>query len=137
MLVIFRTKYTREQGIMKILIVDDSRFMRKIVIRSLHQAEPPFNNLEIIEAVDGFEGLEQIKKHSPQLILSDNEMPNMTGEEMLQELQNQQNTIPILILSGSNKAHFQETMLALGAKAVLPKPFQAEDLIKLIHSTMQ
>ena len=62
---------------MKVLVVDDSKAMRMIVIRTLKQAG--INNLTTIEAASGVEGLAMVADHKPNAIFSDWNMPEMKG----------------------------------------------------------
>src|ERR1700677_494158 len=70
---------------MKILIVDDSTAMRMIVKKTLRQAG--FDGHEFTEAEDGAKALAAIKASKPDLVLSDWNMPNMTGLQLLEALQ--------------------------------------------------
>ena len=69
---------------MKILVADDSRVMRQIVIRTLRQAG--YDDHDIVEAEDGADALAKVASEQPDLVLSDWNMPNMTGIECLQAL---------------------------------------------------
>ena len=69
---------------MKILVTDDSRVMRQIVIRTLRQAG--YDDVDVVEAEDGVECLAKVASDAPDLVLSDWNMPNMTGLECLQAL---------------------------------------------------
>ena len=66
---------------MKILVADDSRVMRQIVIRTLRQAG--YDDHDIVEAEDGADALAKVSSEKPDLVLSDWNMPNMTGIECL------------------------------------------------------
>ena len=78
-----------------ILIIDDETEIRNL----LHDILSPF--YEIIEAADGNEGIEQLKHHRPDLIISDIIMPNMSGVELLNEIKKSRLTshIPVVFLS--------------------------------------
>ena len=77
---------------MKILVVDDSRVMRTIVNRTLRQAG--FEAHPVSEAEDGLVALAAIEADPPGLVLSDWNMPEMTGIELLRELRSRGNTVP-------------------------------------------
>ena len=70
---------------MKILVVDDSKAMRMIVRRALRQCEVP-GGINVVEADSGVTALEQIAAEHPDLVLSDWNMPEMTGIELLEKL---------------------------------------------------
>lgn len=113
---------------LQILIVDDSSVMRKIVERSLRQAglEP----MKVIEAGSGTEGLEILKNHSVQLILSDINMPSMDGLEFLRQIR-AQNLAPgvpvVMITTESSEEHVKQAILS-GAQGYIRKPFTAEQV---------
>lgn len=69
---------------MQVLIVDDSRAMRMIIRRTLRQAG--FEDCAAIEAANGVEALKVMENHSPDLILCDWNMPEMSGLELLTTL---------------------------------------------------
>ena len=69
---------------MTILVVDDSSVMRKIVIRSLRQAG--YGDHDVVEAEDGAQALESIRSSPPDVVLSDWNMPNMSGLELVTAL---------------------------------------------------
>jgi two-component system chemotaxis response regulator CheY len=113
---------------MRILIVDDSSVMRKIVERSLRQAglEP----MTVVEAGSGTEGLEMLKIHSVHLILSDINMPSMDGLEFLRQIraQNLAPGIPVvMITTESSEEHVKQAILS-GAQGYIRKPFTAEQV---------
>ena len=78
---------------MKVLIVDDSRAMRMIVKRTLRQAG--FSGLHVEEAGNGKEALESIEAGAPDLVLTDWNMPEMTGIELLHALQAKQISVKV------------------------------------------
>jgi two-component system chemotaxis response regulator CheY len=113
---------------LQILIVDDSSVMRKIVERSLRQAglEP----MKVVEAGSGTEGLEMLKNHTVQLILSDINMPSMDGLEFLRQIR-AQNLAPgvpvVMITTESSEEHVKQAILS-GAQGYIRKPFTAEQV---------
>jgi two-component system chemotaxis response regulator CheY len=110
------------------LIVDDSSVMRKIVERTLRQAglEP----LVVHEAGSGIEGLEVLKAHRVDLILSDINMPKMDGLEFLRQLRAQKLApgVPVvMITTESSEEHVKQAILA-GAQGYIRKPFTADQV---------
>jgi two-component system chemotaxis response regulator CheY len=109
----------------KILVVDDSRVMRQIVIRTLRQAG--YDGHEIIEAEDGQDAYNKVVTQTPDLVLSDWNMPQMTGIECLQALRSAGQTVPFGFVTSEGSAEMREQALATGALFLIAKPFTAED----------
>ncbi len=106
-----------------ILIVDDSSTMRKIISRSLRQAGLDFG--DIYEAGDGQEALVVLEKESIDIVLSDINMPNMNGIELLREKRNRPavKDIPVLMISTETGEDIIGEAKSLGAVGALKKPF--------------
>lgn len=115
----------------RILIIDDSLFQRRIISAPL-KAE----GYEVLEAVNGKDGLEKIIIEKPDLILLDILMPEKDGFEVLKELQEAQNTIPVIMLTSDVQDSTREECLKHGAKAFVNKPVKSEDLIPIIRSSL-
>lgn len=109
---------------MKILVTDDSSVMRKIVIRTIRQAG--LGKHEIIEAENGRDGLEKVKDVQPDLILSDWNMPEMTGIEFLRALRASGDSTPFCFVTSEGGDDMAELAAAAGAIGVIVKPFTAE-----------
>lgn len=113
---------------MRVLIVDDSSVMRKIVERSLRQAV--VNPMTVFEAGSGVEGLEVLSGQPVDLILSDINMPSMDGLEFLRQLRarNLADGVPVvMITTESSEEHVRQAILA-GAQGYIRKPFTAEQV---------
>ena len=109
---------------MKVVIADDSRVMRQIVLRTLRQAG--FAHHEFVEANDGVEAQALIAQHQPELVLSDWNMPNKTGIELLRALRAQGNTVPFGFVTSEGSPEMREVAAHAGAMFVIAKPFTAE-----------
>lgn len=109
---------------MKILIVDDSKAMRMIVMRTLRQAG--FGSHELIEAGDGAAALEQIKVHRPDLVMCDWNMPDVSGIEVLQTLTDQGNRVPFGFVTSEVIEDLHQQAVRLGARFFITKPFTPE-----------
>ncbi|HWQ67965.1 MAG TPA: response regulator [Methanospirillum sp.] len=113
----------------QILIIDDSLFQRRIISAPLKGG-----GYEVIEAVNGRDGLEKIIAEKPDLILLDLLMPEKDGYEVLKELQIAQNKIPVIILTSDVQDSTKEACLTLGAQAFVNKPVKSEELLPIIKS---
>jgi two-component system, chemotaxis family, chemotaxis protein CheY len=113
---------------LRVLIVDDSSVMRKIVERSLRQAGLDLG--EVLEAGNGAEALAEVNKGKFDLILSDINMPAMDGLEFLKHLANVESakgTPVVMITTEGSEARVVEA-LSVGAKGYIRKPFTPEQV---------
>jgi two-component system, chemotaxis family, chemotaxis protein CheY len=110
---------------MKVLVVDDSGVMRKIIIRSLNA----LSVTDTAEAGNGVEGLEKYAAAGPfDLVITDWNMPEMNGLQFVQTLRSQGATLPILMVTTeSEKASVLQAIQA-GVTDYLVKPFETEQL---------
>ncbi len=109
---------------MKILVTDDSRVMRQIVIRTLRQAG--YDDHEIIQAADGREALQLVGSEQPDLVLSDWNMPEMSGIECLQALRASGSQIPFGFVTSEGSPEMREKAASAGALFLIAKPFTEE-----------
>ncbi len=109
---------------MKILIADDSRVMRQIVTRTLRQAG--FDGHDLVEAADGQEALDKTTSESPDLVISDWNMPEMTGVEVLRKLRSAGNEVKFGFVTSECTPEMQQQAEAAGAAFFIVKPFTAE-----------
>jgi two-component system, chemotaxis family, chemotaxis protein CheY len=109
---------------MKIMIVDDSAAMRMIVKKTLRQAG--FEGHEICEAENGAQALAVIQSASPDLVLSDWNMPNMTGIELLEKLAASGSKIKFGFVTTGATAAMRTRATTAGAKFLIAKPFTPE-----------
>jgi two-component system chemotaxis response regulator CheY len=119
---------------MKILVADDSRAMRMIVTRTLRQAG--LGGHDIIEAEDGKQALEIAGKQSVDLILSDWNMPEMTGIEFLRALRGAGANTPFCFVTSEGSEEMREQATAAGALGLISKPFTSEAFSDLLSSVV-
>ena len=110
-------------GLIHVLIADDSRVMRQIVIRTLRQAGYDW---KVSEAADGAESLELARTLDPDLVLSDWNMPEMTGLQMLRAMHAQGLDIPLGFVTSEGSAQMRQQAEDAGALFLIAKPFTAE-----------
>lgn len=106
---------------MQILIVDDSKAMRMIIMRTLKQTE--LTGYRTMEASNGREALQMVSEHRPDLILSDWNMPEMKGIELLKELRAAGQTVELGFITSESGAAVKAEALAAGAAFIITKPF--------------
>jgi len=112
----------------RVLIVDDSSVMRKIVERSLRQAG--LDSMTVFEASSGVEGIEVLSNQSVQLILSDINMPSMDGLEFLRQIrvQNLAPGVPVVMITTESSEEHVKHAITAGAQGYIRKPFTAEQV---------
>ncbi len=122
---------------LRVLIVDDSPAMRHFISRTMSMSGIEFS--ELLEASNGREALEHLR-HSPvDIILTDINMPAMSGEELLQEIEADGDLrhIPALVISTDATSLRVSRMFALGAQGYIAKPFTPETLRSEIERVLQ
>jgi two-component system chemotaxis response regulator CheY len=111
-----------------VLIVDDSAAIRKILQRVLRQTDVPIG--EVFEAGDGVEALSMMKAHKVGLVLSDINMPNMDGLQLLSEIKAKDDwkSVPIVMITTEGSHNKVLEAVNLGAAGYVRKPFTAEQI---------
>jgi two-component system chemotaxis response regulator CheY len=115
---------------MKILVVDDSKAMRMIVIRNIRQAG--HGDATVLEAENGLRALEVTRAESPDLILCDWNMPEMNGLEYLVALRAEGIATTFGFVTSESTPAMRDQAMAAGASFLLAKPFSADDFQKLL-----
>jgi two-component system, chemotaxis family, chemotaxis protein CheY len=118
----------------KILIADDSKAMRMIVVRTMRQAG--LDGHQIIEAEDGKQALELTQSDGPDLILSDWNMPEMTGIEFLRALRRSGSTIPFCFVTSEGSEEMRAQAEQAGAMGLISKPFTPEAFADALASVV-
>jgi two-component system chemotaxis response regulator CheY len=111
-----------------VLVVDDSTAIRKILQRVLRQTDLQLG--EIVEAGDGVEALELLRKKHFGLILSDINMPNMDGLQLLSAVRKEEQwkKIPLLLITTEGSQEKVLEAANLGATGYVRKPFTADQI---------
>ena len=109
---------------MRVIVADDSRVMRQIVIRTLRQAG--YDWWEITEAPDGAAALELVRAEDPDFVLSDWNMPEMTGIELLRSMRAQGIETPLGFVTSEGSTEMREQAEEAGALFLIAKPFTAD-----------
>lgn len=91
----------------------------------------------LYSAKDGEEGLELFKKHSPDIIITDIQMPKMNGLEMCEKIREFNDTVPIIITTAFNEPNFLNRAIVVGVDRYLTKPIDLELLSKTIEKSAE
>jgi class 3 adenylate cyclase len=120
---------------MKVLVVDDSRTLRRLLIRELNQ----IGIANIFEASDGQEALDMVRLEKFDLMLCDMEMPNMDGITTLGVIKADENLryLPVIIVSGTDTFDKTVKCIEMGAEDYLPKPFNPILLKARVYSSLE
>ncbi|HET6419577.1 MAG TPA: response regulator [Geobacteraceae bacterium] len=119
----------------KILITEDSPTMRSLLVSTIESLE----GYQIIEATSGFEALRLLPREEVDLIITDINMPDINGLELISYVRNNPNyrSIPLFIISTESSEKDLERGIALGADEYLVKPFNPEKLLGLIRNYLE
>lgn len=122
---------------MKILVVEDSSSMRAYLTTIIEGTE--VDDLEIVEAASGFEALKTLPHHKFDAILTDINMPDINGLELVSFLKNHPvyRSIPIMVISTESTEEDRRRAAALGAEEYLTKPFDAGDLMDKLRRLLK
>jgi two-component system chemotaxis response regulator CheY len=121
----------------RLLVVDDSLIMRKMVLRALRLAAIEFD--EILEAGDGFEALQLVGRNPPELIICDVHMPRLDGLKFTGTIRKTypSERVKIIILTSKASAENRDLAKKVGADMFLTKPFSPEDLARSVSDLLQ
>ncbi len=111
-----------------ILIVDDSRIARMFLSKTIISLG--FN--VVAEAIDGLDGCNKYQEHKPDLIITDIEMPNMNGIEMIEMIKKLNPNVQAIAVSSVMNTQLTQRILALGVKHFITKPIKEETLKNIL-----
>ena len=114
----------------KILTVDDSAFMRRLIKTTLSKAG--YSN--IYEAEDGAMAVEKYSELKPDLVLLDITMPNMGGLETLKAIRTADSEANVVMCSAMGQENMVIEAIRSGAKDFIVKPFKPERILKTVVS---
>jgi two-component system chemotaxis response regulator CheY len=121
----------------RVLLVEDSVSMRAYV-RAALTGSPALGELEIAEAQSGFDALRLLPRGAWDLVITDINMPDINGLELISFIKKSEahKATPILIISTASSERDRARGLSLGASSYLVKPFTAEALVRQVIQYM-
>jgi len=114
-----------------ILVIDDNLMMRKLIKNLFHE-----ENFEIKEAANGIEGLEFVKDHPVDLIITDLIMPKMEGIELIMNIRRDFPDIKIIAISGG-KPYYLYLAKKLGINGIFTKPLNHQVFLNAVKKVIQ
>lgn len=119
-----------------VLIVDDSSSMRAVIRRSIKVSG--FNVGEYLEAADGREALTVLNDQWVDIVLTDINMPNMNGMQLISEIKADAmlRSIPVVMVTTEGSEKRMQESVELGASGYIKKPFLPEDVKRTLSDIM-
>ena len=119
----------------KILIAEDSLTMRSLIVSTIEA----MGDYETVEAGNGFEALRILPREKVDLIITDINMPDINGLELISFIRNNENyrNTPLVIISTESSERDREKGMSLGANAYLVKPFAPDQLQQLLRDYLE
>ncbi len=120
----------------RILIVDDSEIIRSVVKKAIGMSGLDVG--ETHEAANGIEALEKLRAEGIDIVLTDINMPEMNGLELIKEMSTDAvlSKIPVVIVSTERSKTRIDELMAMGVKAYLKKPFRPEAFRDIIGALL-
>jgi len=124
-------QYKGGPALFKILIVEDSKFVRMMTAKLLQEKFP---SATILAACDPLEGYDIYQSEKPDLIITDLLMPNMNGQEFIQQIRQTDSQIPVIVLSADIQQATRDEMEQLGILTFINKPLSGDKTVHLINT---
>ena len=113
----------------KILIVDDNKGIRTVFKKILRE-------FTVLEAGNGIEGIEMYRKHHPNIVVMDIQMPEMNGLEAIRSIKKLDSIAKIIVITAKSDINNSE-IFAAGAKKIFIKPIRNKTLLSTIKQELQ
>ena len=122
-----------QKSLRRLLVVDDDENTLTVVREALVQ-----EGYSVETATSAKEGLELIKRTRPHLVITDHDMPELNGLEMLKQLRQEQNYVTVIFMSGRTDSQLVSQAIRAGADDYIRKPFRFDEfLARMIRLTNQ
>ena len=119
----------------KLLVAEDEPIDRRVLCKTLRKYLEEL--VIVLEARDGEEAMELIRREDPQVVLLDIEMPGRSGLEVAQWMRSSHNSSPILFLTGFDKFAYAKEAIRVRAMDYILKPYQDQELIFAVEEALQ
>lgn len=115
-------------GSTKVLLLEDEDMLAMLLSEELEE-----NGCTVTRATDGFDGVEKFNQQHFDAIVTDLYMPNMDGIKFLEAIDVKKQSIPVVVITGSNNQEVRDQLQQLAVTNVFSKPLQPTDLQDLLN----
>ena len=117
-----------------VMVIEDSEMMRSLIASTVED----MGDFKVVEVANGFEALKVLPKQPVDLIITDINMPDINGLEIVHFVKShpEYSRIPLIIVSTEQTQDDIQKGLSLGASAYVTKPFEPEDLVKVVRDVL-
>ena len=117
---------------MKVLVADDSKLMRHVLVKILNEAGVE----SVVQAWDGQAAVQKVEEEIPDIVLMDWIMPNMTGIEAVKKIRASGNKVPIIMCTTEGEQNRIVDAIKAGANNFVVKPFDPKVIMEKIKETL-
>ena len=117
-----------EQPLRKVLLIDDDDSLRRVTEYSLHSA-----GFHVLSAVNGQQGLDAFRADSPQVVITDIQMPGLSGHDVLQQIKTERPETIVIVITAYSSVEKAVDAMKQGAYDYLAKPFSRDELVIVVE----
>ncbi|HEX2927639.1 MAG TPA: response regulator [Ruminiclostridium sp.] len=114
----------------RLLVVEDEEMIRNKILHNINWKEHGFD--EIFEATNGIEGLEIVKNNNIDIVITDIQMPEMNGMELIREIKSLNRGIKCVIITAYAEFEYAKESVKLNVNEYILKPFKSKDLFEIV-----
>jgi two-component system NtrC family response regulator len=119
---------TEGQPSRKVLLIDDDDSLRRVTEYSLHSA-----GFHVLSAADGKQGLAAFRADSPQVVITDIQMPGLSGHDVLQQIKSERPETIVIVITAYSSVEKAVDAMKQGAYDYLAKPFSRDELVIVVE----
>ena len=117
-----------EKSSRKVLLIDDDDSLRRVTEYSLHSA-----GFQVLSAADGKQGLASFRTDSPQVVITDIQMPGLSGYDILQQIKSERPETIVIVITAYSSVEKAVDAMKQGAYDYLAKPFSRDELVLVVE----
>jgi len=117
-----------EKSFRKVLLIDDDDSLRRVTEYSLHSA-----GFQVLSAADGKQGLAAFRTDSPQVVITDIQMPGLSGYDVLQQIKSERPETIVIVITAYSSVEKAVDAMKQGAYDYLAKPFSRDELVLVVE----